>query len=445
MCNALLRWYRRRLGLRVKISLFAAAALVVCAAQAAEDTLPEPDQTFVVTVAEKNASHPNYGIGSNLGMVIDGVQGKELILTRGKTYAFKVETDIKHDFYLSTSPVGQGAEVLTDGVTGNFTYRGIVTFTPSRTTPDIAYYQCRNHASMGSKLHIVNPGDEDKVVLGTPGQAITPGQDNSGENIVTEAQVRQKLSFAEMFINQSEAAKRLAGTTNLDARDIYKQSQDQLAKAKDTVTAGDYSLAMATVDEALRLMSEASRLVPSASQIEEQRTRFAELMEGVRTFEASYTKNLERLSKEPGKPAELLDLDHVHSSVQQATKLADDGQYTEANKILASTQRDITRVLSKMLDNTTVVYDKNFATPAEEYQYELARYQSYEELIPIAIEQKQPTKRAVELMDQFVTKAKDLKAQADQEAAKENYPTTIQMLQAATDHLQRALQIAGVR
>jgi len=414
-------------------------------ARAADDTLPEPDQTFVVTVAEKDPSHPNFGIGSELGMVVDGVQGKELILTRGKTYAFKVETDIKHDFYLSTSPVGRGAEVLTNGVTGNFTYRGIVTFTPSGSTPDIAYYQCRNHASMGSKLHIVNLGDEDKVVIGTPGQAQPSGLNDKGEDVVTESQVKQKISFADMFINQSEAAKRLAESTNPDARAKHKQSQDKLAKAKDTVTAGDFNLAMNTINEALQLMSEASRLVPSASQLEEQRAHFAELKEGVRTFEASYTKNLERLSKEPGKGTERLDLDQVHDMVQQATKLADDNKYAEANKILARTQRDITLVLSKMLDNTTVVYDKNFATPEEEYQYELARYLSYEELIPIAIEQKQPTKRAIELMDQFVAKAKDLKAQADQEAAKENYPTTIQMLQAATDHLQRALQIAGVR
>ena len=219
----------------------------------------------------------------------------------------------------------------------------------------------------------------------------------------------------------------------------------KLAEAKETLVKGNFSLAMSTVNEALQLMSEASRMVPSASQLEEQRNRFAELTEGVKTFEASYKRNLERLSKDSQKDITRLDLDKVHDMVQQATKLADENQYAEANKLLAKVQRDITAVLSEMLDNTTVVYDKNFATPAEEYEYELARYLSYEELIPIALEQKQPTKRAIELMDQFVAKAKDLKGQAEQEAAKKNHETSIQMLQAATDHLQRALQIAGVR
>lgn len=412
-----------------------------------EDTLPKPDQVFVVTVAEKDATHPNFGIGSNLGMVVDGVQGKELILTRGKTYAFKVETDVKHDFYLTTSPVGWGASVLTEGVTGNFTYRGTVTFTPSDASPDIAYYQCRNHKSMGGKLHIVNPGEEDKVVIESPVRQTAPPGDAAaaGEATVSESQVTQKISFADMFINQSQAAKRLAQTTNADALSLHQQSQEKLATAKEIVTQGDFGQAMNMVDEALRLMSEASRLVPSTSQLEEQRTHFNELMEGVKTFEASYTKNLDRLSKDSKKNIDRLDLDRVHDTVRQATKLADDDRYDEANKLLAKVQRDITAVLSKMLDNTTVVYDKNFATPVEEYEYELARYLSYEELIPIAVEQKQPSKRAIELMDQFVEKARDLKGQAEQEAAKQNHETSIQMLQAATDRLQRALQIAGVR
>jgi len=422
-------------------------AMVAVATQAAEDTLAEPEQIFVVTVAEKDASHPNFGIGSKLGMVIDGVQGKELILTRGKTYAFKVETDVKHDFYLTTSPVGWGAQVLTAGVTGNFTYRGIVTFTPSDSTPQLVYYQCRNHKSMGGKLHIVNPGEESRISIVSPARQTAPAGDSTAtdDGTVTEAQVNQKISFAEMFINQSHAAKRLAQTDNIDALSVYQQSKEKLAEAKETVVKGDFNQAMSTVNEALRLMSDASRQVPSASQLEEQRNRFAELTEGVKTFEASYKRNLERLSKDSKNDAGRLDLDQVHDMVQQATKLADSNQYTEANKLLAKVQRDITAILSKMLDNSTVVYDKNFATPVEEYEYELARYQSYEELIPIALEQKQPTKRAIELMDQFVEKARELKGQAEQEAAKQNHETSIQMLQAATDHLQRALQIAGVR
>ncbi len=442
------RWCKRSGNLRGNIGILVAIALVTISARAADVGVPEPEQIFVVTVAEKDATHPNFGIGSKLGMVVDGVQGKELILTRGKTYAFKVETNVQHDFYLTTSPVGRGAEVLTEGVTGNFTYRGIVTFTPSGATPDIAYYQCRNHKAMGGKLHIVDPGEEGTVVLESVQSREEAPSANAGNNetsIVSESQVNQKISFAEMFINQSQAAKRITQGTNADALAIYRQSQETLAAARESVDLGNFGQAMSSVDEALRLMSEASRLVPSAAQIEEQRSRFEELQEGVKTFEASYTKNLQRLSGQEGKDIDRLDLEEIHKMVDQATRLGNDGQYVEANRLLARAQRNITAVLSKMLDNTTVVYDKNFDTPLEEYEYELARYQSYEELVPIAIEQKQPSKRAIELMDQFVEKAKGLKDQADQEAASENYTTTIQMLQAATDHLQRALQIAGVR
>ena len=441
----MLRRYSRRIGLRRGLLTFVAAAIVPVVAQAADVVAPpEPDQVFVVTIAEKDASHPDFGSGSKIGMVIDGVQGKELILTRGKTYAFRVESDVQHDLYLSTSPVGWGAEVLAQGVTGNFTYRGIVTFTPSAASPALAYYQCRNHKSMGGKLHIVNPGEEGKVVIESrvkPAAAAGAAE----QSPVSESQIKQKIGFAEIIINQSEAAGRLSQSDNAEAAAMYRQAQDKLSEAKEIAAKGDYAQAMTVVDEALRLMSDASRAAPDASQNGELRTHFAELMKGIKTFEDSYNKKVERLSQDDRKALDQVDLKKNHEMVMQATRLADEGQYVEANKLLVKVQRTLTAALGAMLDKSTIEYDKSFTTPKEEYEYELARYQSYEELIPVAIEQKQPPARALELMDQFVAKAKEIRKQAEQEAGKENYETTIQMLQAATDHLQQALHIAGVR
>ena len=226
---------------------------------------------------------------------------------------------------------------------------------------------------------------------------------------------------------------------------MYRQAQGKLSEAKEIAAKGDYAQAMTVVDEALRLMSDASRAAPDASQNGELRTRFAELMKGIKTFEDSYNKKVERLSQDDRKALDQVDLKKNHEMVMQATRLADEGQYVEANKLLVKVQRTLTAALGAMLDKSTIEYDKSFTTPKEEYEYELARYQSYEELIPVAIEQKQPPARALELMDQFVAKAKEIRKQAEQEAGKENYETTIQMLQAATDHLQQALHIAGVR
>ena len=137
-------------------SAFAEAA----ADDAAQATPTEFD--FTVTSVTKDKTHPSYDKGSDTGFAVNGVQGGTLVLVRGKTYTFDVETGVMHDFYLATKLIGWGASTLTEGVKGNFTYKGVVTFTPTAETPDTVYYACRNHKYMGGEIHIVNPGEEGK-------------------------------------------------------------------------------------------------------------------------------------------------------------------------------------------------------------------------------------------------------------------------------------------
>lgn len=111
---------------------------------------------FNVTSANKDKSHPYYGQGDSMGFVVNGVHGRTLELVRGKTYTFNIDTGVMHDFYLARKPVGWGKSALTEGVQGNYTYKGVVTFKPTADTPDVVYYVCRNHKFMGGEIRIVN-------------------------------------------------------------------------------------------------------------------------------------------------------------------------------------------------------------------------------------------------------------------------------------------------
>lgn len=120
----------------------------------AQETLTEYD--FHVTSAYKDKTHPYYGKGDSMGFVINGVPGMNLELVRGKAYTFRIDTGVMHDFYIATKAIGWGKAALTKDVKGNFTYKGVVTFTPSANTPDTVYYVCRNHKYMGGEIHVVN-------------------------------------------------------------------------------------------------------------------------------------------------------------------------------------------------------------------------------------------------------------------------------------------------
>jgi len=405
-----------------------------------------PPNTFHVTAVQKDSTHPFFGTGSKLGFAINGVQGKPLIVVRGKTYTFKVDTGIKHDFYLATAAVGWGTATYTHGVKGNFTYDGVVTITPDATTPDTLYYVCRNHKYMGGVIHVVNPGEEGKVDLSAPPAAAAGAATAAAAATVSANEVKQKLAFADMYVGQSETANRIKGSGNDEARDLYHQAQDQLAQAHARLDAGAPGDALPFVDESLRLMTAAAGLVPKVSQREAQRARYKELLDGVRTYEASYQRNFAIMAKQKG-GAKLrrIDLDAIHTATAEAQRLADDEKYDEAIDRLTEAQTTLTTALTELLHQQTMSYELVFDTPKEEYEYELSRYESYEELIPLAIEQKRPPEQTMKLVDQFVTKAKGIKTQSDPVAASGNYPQAILMLQGATSHIERALNLMGVR
>jgi len=402
-----------------------------------------------VTSGPKDRTHFYYGIGSDQGLIVNGVQGKELVVVRGQTYTFEVNTDIKHDFYLSTSPRGWGAATYTDGVKGNFTYQGTVTFTPNDKTPDVVYYQCRNHKNMGSKIHVVNPGEEDSVVFGVHDTGTKPAMtDRPGVKSAftgSDSQAKQKVMFAEMLITLSPAAKRIDASNNAEARNMLAEARALLEKAKSAQAAGNDADAIETVDEALRNMTAATQLVPSESQLTELRAHYEELLHAARTYEKSYRRNLKLMQKKGKKDLPELDVDQVGKTIADAEKLAANEQYAEANKTLSKLQRTITGALTQLLADETMDYTLSFETPQEEYEYELSRYKSYEELIPIAIEQKNPARQSRILMDSFVDKAKGIYELSGPKADEGDYTTAIQMLQGATSHLQRALRIVGVR
>ena len=404
-----------------------------------------PPNTFLVSAAVKNPSHLYYGVGSDLGLVVNGVQGKELVAVRGETYTFKVDTGVKHDFYLSRSPKGWGAATLTEGVKGNYTYLGIVTFNPDEKTPDVVYYACRNHKFMGSKIHVVNKGEEGKVVFGVRDEFEPSKKPKVKSAFTTGSQAQQKVKFAEMFIAMSPAAKRIDASDHAEAKAMLGKARARLGDAKAALAAGKDAETIAIVDEALRNMTAASQLVPSESQLSELRTHFEELLKGAHTYEKSYRRNLEAMKKKGKKDLPDLNIDQIGKMIADAQKLADNNQYDDANKLLARVQRSITGALTQLLADETMDYTLTFDNPKDEYEYELSRYKSYEELVPIAIEQKKPPQQTRALMDQFVDKARSIYALSGPKAKEGDYKTAIQMLQGATSHMQRALRIVGVQ
>lgn len=421
--------------------------------QPAEPEQPESPFIFNVKTVTKDQSHPFYGVGHRMGFAVNGVQGKPLVMVRGKTYTFRVAAGIQHDFYLSTSEVGWGGATYTDGVSGQFIYEGVVTFTPGQNAPDLLYYQCRNHKNMGGPIYIVNEGQEKTPIaelaaargVAAPSAA---GQAAGPRTSTSEAgrQLVQKMQFAELFINQSAAAKRVKESDNAMAKDLHRVAREHLESARLASVAGKNDEALRLIEDATRTMSEAALQVPATDGAAE-RTRFEQLYESVQAFQTSYQRSAEQMAKAQGGKSKVRDVDlaRVREIMSTARGLADEGKYNEAISMLGGAQDALTSALTEMLANQTIVHELSFETPKDEYEYELSRYVGYEALVPLAIRQKQPDTQTINMMMQFVDRAREVKALSEPEAARGNYSEAILMLQGATSNIQRALQTLGVR
>jgi len=89
-------------------------------------------------------------------------------------------------------------------------------------------------------------------------------------------------------------------------------------------------------------------------------------------------------------------------------------------------------------------YEVTFKNVIEEYDYELARYYSFEQLAPIAYVELKPDKNTIALSERYVQKSHDLSETAKKFAAKGEHRAAINTLLDASKRIKTALRVVGL-
>ena len=84
----------------------------------------------------------------------------------------------------------------------------------------------------------------------------------------------------------------------------------------------------------------------------------------------------------------------------------------------------------------------NFATPEEEYHYEIDRNDTHRMLVQMLLKDKRGGADA--MVDQAVSASGRLRTQAEAEAARNDHKTAIKTLEESTRELVKAIRAAGV-
>jgi len=113
-------------------------------------------ESFNVTFAAKDTTHPFYNLGSPFCYYIDNIPFRELKFIRGTTYTFQMKDIPSTDpFYFSTNSKGGGLEPYTDGVNGTpADGNNIISFVVGISTPDVLYYQSSINEFVGWRINV---------------------------------------------------------------------------------------------------------------------------------------------------------------------------------------------------------------------------------------------------------------------------------------------------
>lgn len=260
----------------------------------------------------------------------------------------------------------------------------------------------------------------------------------------TRAEVQQELQLVKMLLTSSPLAERAARGVNDHSKQTLELVRTLYTRANDAYIAGNMVWADAFLDEALSLLEDAVRLDSDPLQVEtKQREHYAELLDDLRAFQATYQDARKGLPAKELKPHDA-EIERTRDLVSRAQTLVRDGKYPEATELLGKVHAIYISVLNKLLASTSFVYDTTFKTAAEEFEYELARYRSYEELVPVARAQFKPDESTLKLSERYVQDGRTAHGSAEKQAAAGDYPAAIKTLQDATRRLQTALRTIGL-
>jgi plastocyanin len=86
---------------------------------------------------------------------ISGTENPSLTLQRGQTYTFTIN-ETGHPFYIMSVQGTNTSNAFTEGVTGNGSNPGTLTFVVPQDAPNTLFYDCSLHPGMSGTITITN-------------------------------------------------------------------------------------------------------------------------------------------------------------------------------------------------------------------------------------------------------------------------------------------------
>jgi hypothetical protein len=252
----------------------------------------------------------------------------------------------------------------------------------------------------------------------------------------------QKLKLLESLLGSARFKQILEGAdseakTRLQA--VLKLRDD----ARVASGAGDFARATTLLDGALKASTAAASLANKGGAALDTGllvSQNKDLLDQTNDYRKSIADTLKKTGKKAPESLAVID-----RKMLEAEKFSAAGRHGDANKALAEAYQLAVAALTKLRDGDVVTIDLRFATPADEFNYEVKRYQSHQMLVDMMLSEEGRYSEATRnIIDYKVEESRQIKTQAEGQAAAGDWPTAIKSMENATEQLVRALRIGGM-
>ncbi len=270
------------------------------------------------------------------------------------------------------------------------------------------------------------------LASGALGRAAEPAREGTPRQSV----LAQKARLIEQLLGSPKVRELEAGA-DAQAKTTLARVRVLLAEAR---SAAEDSDSEAKLNEALRLATQVTRARPgNLATDEDQVRRNTALRDQIAVYRTALVTSAQ--ARGLALPPALATLDR---HLADAQVLSSGARHADAGKALSEAYRIAVESLVALRAGETVTIELKFETPADEFAYELKRYQSHEQLVEMTLDERRPTGTVRATMDQYTQQARALRTRAAESASAGDHRAGIKSLEDATRLLLRALQAAGM-
>lgn len=253
---------------------------------------------------------------------------------------------------------------------------------------------------------------------------------------VDAVQLERRLLAVETLIERSSAAKQIESSAVPAAIEKRERARASHRSALEAFRAGDLQRASVLLPQASVMMFEAVKLAaPEQVTQGKRRTDLDARLESARSLLAAQR----RIAEEKAVPNGIETTRFIERLVRQAESEAGSGQVERAAATAEQAYLLAKAAIGSMRGGDTLVRSLNFASPEEEYNYELDRNDTHRMLLKVLLDSAK-TERATPAID----RASALRNQAEVTARGGDFAGGTRLLEDSTRELVRAIRAAGV-